>query len=158
MTKSLRLTRTSYAVSLAAYAAACILLTVFAENLRLLPYMKSVNSGLSAFFVMASAGRLVDAGFRFWISFICIATFMFVLPFMLFFSYGILVGLPKIKAEADALVFNVAVIGGFSLLVIVAGFCFLFPSAAPKAPLQDPLLDWTPKGHVPPTERQEPRF
>ncbi len=158
MTKSLRLKRTSYALSLAAYAAACILLSVFAENLGLLPYMKNINAGLSAFFVIAAAGRLLDAGFRLWASLICITLFMFALPFILFFGYGMLIGLPKVKAEADALMFNVALIGGVGLQVIVAGFCLLFPSAAPKAPPQDSLLDWTPPGYVPPTERQEPRF
>lgn len=164
MIKRLRLTRTAYAGAVVAYAILSVALIVFADALAEVPQARAIGTGLGAAFLVMSAARLVDAGFRYWRSLLCLALVLYVLPLGGILAYMFLAGLPTPGTDAELVFLGVSLIGVTGLQVLVAIFCLLFPTAAPDAPAttpdagkaKDDLLDWTPPGYVPPSSRQGP--
>ncbi|MEP9348056.1 hypothetical protein [Xanthobacter sp. KR7-225] len=171
MIQRLSLTRTSYALIVVAYVIFSAASFWFAEEFARLPFARNLNTAISVVFMIFSAARLQDAGFRYWRSFLLIVFILFVVPTASLFAYMIFSDFNRQSLDDQYQVLGIMVLAGISLQMLVAGFCLLFPSVSPvgndkrsplpspgKAPPEDDILNWTPPGSRPPPARQDPRI
>ncbi|MFG1298637.1 hypothetical protein V5F49_02460 [Xanthobacter sp. V3C-3] len=162
MTRSMRLSRLAYALSVAVLIGGSIVFAQFQDQFVPQSYADHIWTAIGVTYVMISSARLADAGFRFWRSFILIAIIVFVaLPTAAIFAYLHFVGLPMDPAALELMTITLGR-GTIVLLGAISLFCLAFPTAPAVAGSgrgrdDDDILNWKPPGSGPIQGNQEPR-
>ncbi|WP_024278418.1 hypothetical protein [Xanthobacter sp. 126] len=161
MTRSMRLSRLAYALSVAVLIGGSIVFAQFQDQLVPQSYVNHIGTAIGVTYVIISSARLADAGFRYWRSFILIAIALVALPTAAIIAYIHFVGPPLDQAALEVMTIALGR-GAIVLLGVISLFCLAFPTATAAAGRgrgrnDDDILQWNPPGSGPIQGKQEPR-
>ncbi|ABS69946.1 hypothetical protein Xaut_4727 [Xanthobacter versatilis] len=162
MTRSMRLSRLAYALSVAFLIGGSFVFAQFQDQLDPQSYANHVGMAIGVTYVIISSARLADAGFGFWLSFILITITLVALPTAAFIAYIHFVGPPLDQAALEVMTIALGR-GAIVLWGAISLFCLAFPTATAAAGSgrgrdDDEILNWNPPGSGPIQGKQEPRF
>lgn len=161
MTRSMRLSRLAYALSVAVLIGGSIVFAQFQDQLVPQSYANHIGTAIGVTCVIISSARLADAGFRYWRSFILITIALLAPPFAAFIAYIHFVGPPLDQAALEVMTIALGR-GAIVLWSAIFLFCLAFPTAPAVAGSgrgrdDDDILKWKPPGSGPIQGNQEPR-